>query len=193
VSEDGNGTAHKRETDGGSDSPNFVPTDGAESAVSVPDDDEDTYVESQVIMSTVRVVAPFSLTYGLFLMFHGADTPGGSFQGGAIIGATVLMVAFAFGIEPTRAWLRNRTVVALAAGGTAVFVLVGLIPLLAGGRFLEHHFYVDIGLIDTPKWGLEAIEVGGVAPIVAGVVIGMFFLIAAGWPPEGETEVTGDE
>jgi len=161
----------------------------------VPSDDESTYVESQIIMSTVRVIAPFSLTYGLFLTFHGADTPGGSFQGGAIIGATILMVAFAFGVEPTRAWLRNRTVVALAAGGTAVFVLVGLIPILGGGRFLEHQFYVDVGLIDTPKWGLEAIEVGGVAPIVAGVVIGMFFLIAGGWSPTNgnANEVNDDD
>ena len=143
-------------------------------------EEEQPYVESVVIMTTVRVVAPFLLTYGLFLTFHGADSPGGSFQGGIIIGATVLMIAFAYGIEPTREWVRNRTVVALAAGGTAIFTLVGLVPILAGRNFLEYQFYVDLGIIDTPKWGLEAIEIGGVAPIVAGVVIGLFFVIAAG-------------
>ena len=138
-----------------------------------------TYVESQIIMTTVRVISPFSLTYGLYLMFHGADTPGGSFQGGAIIGSTVLMIAFSFGIEPTRSWLRNRTVVALAAGGTAIFTLVGLIPMAFGDSFLAHPFYEEQFGIDT-KWALEAIEIGGVAPIVAGVVIGLFFVIAAG-------------
>ena len=158
----------------------------------VTDPSESKYTESQIIMTTVRVVAPFSLTYGLFLMFHGADSPGGSFQGGAIIGSTVLMLAFAFGIEPTRDWLRNRTVVALAAGGTAVFTLVGLVPILGGSNFLEHHFYVDVGIIDTPKWSLEAIEVGGVAPIVAGVVIGLFFVIAAGLSP-GDSDSTGPD
>lgn len=149
-----------------------------------PDANESMYVESQIIMSTVRVVAPFALTYGLFLMFHGSGTPGGSFQGGAIIGSTVLMIAFAFGIEPTRDWLQNRTVVALATGGTAAFALIGLVPIVFGGQnFLEYDFYVDIGLINKPKWGLEAIEVVGVAPIVAGVVVGLFFLIAAGLGP----------
>lgn len=156
------------------------------------DPSESKYTESQIIMTTVRVVAPFSLTYGLFLMFHGADSPGGSFQGGAIIGSTVLMLAFAFGIEPTRDWLRNRTVVSLVAGGTAVFALVGLVPILGGANFLEHHFYVDIGIIDTPKWSLEAIEVGGVAPIVAGVVIGLFFVIAAGLS-SGKGDSTGPD
>ena len=157
------------------------------------DPDQSRYTESPIIMTAVRVVAPFSLTYGLFLMFHGADSPGGSFQGGAIIGATILMVAFAFGIEPTRDWLRNRTVVALVAGGVAVFTLVGLIPILGGSNFLEHQFYVDVGLIDTPKWSLEAIEIGGVAPIVAGAVIGLFFVIAAGiFPDYGDDEHGGD-
>ena len=155
-------------------------------------DEESTYVESEIIMTTVRIVAPFTLTYGLFLTFHGADSPGGSFQGGAIMGATILMIAFAFGIDPTRDWLRNRTVVALAAGGTAVFATVGLIPMLFGANFLEHPFFEEAWGINT-KWGLEAIEIGGVAPIVAGVIIGMFFLIAAGARPADFGEVSDDD
>lgn len=150
-------------------------SDGAERTT-----DESMYVESQVIMTTVRVIAPFSLTYALFLAFHGADSPGGSFQGGAIAGATVLMIAFAFGIEPTRDWLRNRTVVVLASGGIAMFALVGLVPMWFGGAFLEHAVYESALGIKT-KWGLEAIEVVGVAPIVSGVIVGLFFAIAAGF------------
>jgi multicomponent Na+:H+ antiporter subunit B len=146
---------------------------------------ESTYVESQVIMTTVRAVAPFSLTYGLFLTFHGADSPGGSFQGGAIMAATVLMFAFAFGVAPTREWLRNRTVVALAAGGTATFALVGLVPMLFGDSFLAHPRFKKALDIKT-KWGLEAIEVGGVAPIVAGVLVGLFFVLAAGMFRDGD-------
>lgn len=130
-------------------------------------------------MTTVRVVAPFALTYGLFLTFHGGDTPGGGFQGGAIIGATVLMIAFAFGIEPTREWMRNRTVVALAAGGTVGFGLVGLVPMLFGGNFLAHPVY-ETALNVPTKYGLEAVEIIGVMPIVSGVLVGLFFVIAAG-------------
>lgn len=166
-------------------------SDAPDSVADTQEAGQSTYTESQVIMSTVRIITPFSMTYGLFLMFHGGDTPGGSFQGGAIIGATVLMIAFAFGIEPTRQWLKNRTVVGLAAGGTATFGLIGLIPLLGGGSFLEHHFYVDIGLINKQKWSMEAIEIGGVAPIVASVIVGLFFVIAAGFDA-GVDESGGD-
>ena len=33
------------------------------------------YTESQVIMPTVKIVAPFAFTYGLFITFHGAGSP----------------------------------------------------------------------------------------------------------------------
>ncbi|MXR53079.1 cation:proton antiporter [Halovenus sp. WSH3] len=151
------------------------------------------YVESQIIMTTVRLVAPFSLTYGLFLTFHGADSAGGGFQGGAIAGATVLMIAFAFGIEPTREWLRNRTVVLLASGGVAAFAAVGLIPVVYGDNFLGFPVFKKAFGIKA-KWGLEAVEILGVAPIVTGIVIGLFFVIAAGLGTEApDQEVTTDD
>jgi multicomponent Na+:H+ antiporter subunit B len=144
-------------------------------------------------MTTVRLIAPFSLTYALFLIFHGADSAGGGFQGGAIAGATVLMIAFAFGIEPTRQWLQNRTVVILASGGVAAFALVGLLPVLYGDSFLAFPlFKKEFGI--KAKWGLEAVEIIGVAPIVAGIVIGLFFVIAAGLGVDNtDGEVTTDD
>lgn len=153
---------------------------------------EHVYTESPIIMTTVRTTSLFALVYGLFLVFHGADTPGGSFQGGAIIGATVLMIAFAFGIEPTREWIANQTVVALVGGGAFVFTAVGLIPMAFGGRFLEHPLFEAQFGINT-KWGLEAIEVGGVAPIVAGAVIGLFYVIAAGLAGQEADGLTGGD
>ena len=89
------------------------------------------YVESTVIMTTVRVVAPFVLTFALFIMFHGADSPGGGFQGGVIAGSVVMMLAFAYGIETTRQWVDVRAVVALAAGGVLVFVSIGVGAIVA--------------------------------------------------------------
>lgn len=151
-------------------------------------DATDTYSESQVILTSVRIIAPFTLTYGLFLALHGADTPGGSFQGGAIIGVTILMIAFAFGIEPTREWLHPGVITALVTGGMVVFIGVGLATIVLGGAFLEYSQFTDTFGIAV-KWGMEAIEVGGIALIVAGVVITLFFATAAGHYPESE----GDE
>lgn len=149
------------------------------------------YVESPIIMTTVRLVAPFSLTYGLFLMFHSADSSGGGFQGGAIAGATILMIAFAFGIEPTRDWVRNKLLVVMTAGGVAMFALIGLVPMLFGDAFLAHPvFKKELGI--KTKYALEGVEILGVAPIVAGIVTGLFFAIASGFTAEDEEVVTDD-
>lgn len=150
------------------------------------------YTESQVIMTTVKIVSPFVLTYGLFITFHGADSPGGGFQGGAIIASVVLMIAFAFGIDATRQWLSNDLVVGLATGGVAAFGSIGLGAMLLGGNFLQYDRYP----IKHPvKYGMEAVEIAGIALIVSGVLMGLFFLLAAGYAPvdAGETEVSADD
>ena len=149
----------------------------------MPDHYDDTYTESQVIMTAVKIIAPFTLTYGLFMTFHGGDAPGGGFQGGTIVGVTVLMLAFAFGIEPTRQWLRNSLLVGLVTGGVVVFGAIGLAMVALGGNFLEFTVLKEVFHI-KPKWGLEAVEILGIALIVSGTMITLFFAMAAGFTPE---------
>jgi multicomponent Na+:H+ antiporter subunit B len=144
-------------------------------------DREGGYVESQVIMATVKIVVPFVLTYGLFITFHGADTPGGGFQGGAIIGTVILMIAFAFGIDPTREWLANATVVGLVGGGVVAFAGIGLATMALGGNFLEYRVLPLPEPFHPVRYGMEGIEILGVAAIVSGTVIGLFFVTAAGY------------
>jgi multicomponent Na+:H+ antiporter subunit B len=142
------------------------------------------YTESQVIMPTVKVVAPFAFTFGLFITFHGSGSPGGGFQGGAIMAAVVFMIAFAFGIESTRDWLANTVVVALAVGGALAFAGLGLVPVALGGAFLQYDL-LPIPILDPVKYGMEGVEVIGIAPIVAGVLMGLFFLLARGFNSDG--------
>lgn len=144
------------------------------------------YTESQVIMTTVKLVSPFVFTYGLFITFHGGGSPGGGFQGGAIMAAVVLMIAFAFGIESTREWLSNPVLVGLSVGGVLVFAGIGLVGLAGGGTFLDYSF---LPIPEPMKYGMEGVEILGIAPIVASVLIGLFFLLAAG-PADDQTEVS---
>jgi len=143
------------------------------------DESPGLYVESTIIMTTVRVVAPFVLTFALFIMFHGADTPGGGFQGGVIAGSVVMMLAFAFGIDSTRQWLDVRVVAALASGGVLVFAGIGLGSIALGGQFLQYNEYLPY-YSKASKYGIELVELG-IGGIVASVAIGLFFLLAAGF------------
>lgn len=142
------------------------------------------YVESTIIMTAVRIVAPFTMTFGLFVTLHGADSPGGGFQGGAIIGATIIMIAFAFGIEPTREWIRNAMLTSLMSVGVTVFALIGLGAMAFDGAFLEYTAY---GFDHASKYGIELVEVA-IGAIVASVITGLFFVVALGFNNQGEYE-----
>ena len=139
------------------------------------------YVESPIIMTTVRVVAPFVFTFGLFVMFHGADSSGGGFQGGVIVGTVILMLGIAFGIAPTRDWVGARLSVALVGLGVAAFVLIGIGSIIAGGAFLDYAAY---GFEHAHKYGIEFVELA-IGLIVSGIVVGLFFAIDAGSLADG--------
>jgi multicomponent Na+:H+ antiporter subunit B len=150
--------------------------------------DRGPYVESAIIMTTVRILAPFVLTLGLFVMFHGASSAGGGFQGGAIASTVVLMLAFAFGIEPVRDWIHPGVLLGLMALGVLNFVGIGLVTLLLGGNFLQ---YDVIPIYDASKYSIELIELG-IGAIVVSIITGLFFAIAGGITPPEQVEETGE-
>lgn len=139
------------------------------------------YVESTIIMTTVRLVAPFVFTFGLFVMFHGADSSGGGFQGGVIVGTVVLLLGIAFGIEPTRDWVGPILPIAAVGLGLFAFLGVGFGSILVGGAFLEYNAF------DIPhgsKYSIELVELG-IGLIVSGIVAGLVFAITAAGQEEG--------
>ncbi|MFW6383789.1 MAG: MnhB domain-containing protein [Halodesulfurarchaeum sp.] len=135
-----------------------------------------TYVESTIIMTTIRLVSPFVFAYGLFVMFHGAESAGGGFQGGVLVAASLILVAFAFGIEPTRAWITDGPARIAITAGAFTFVGIGLGALVSGGRFLE---YAAFEVPHGTKYGIELVELG-IGAIVAGVILSLFMNLAAG-------------
>jgi len=147
-------------------------------------DDERVYVESPIIMSTVRVIAPFVFTFGLVVMFHGADSAGGGFQGGVIVSTVILMLAIAFGIDPTREWVNPAVLVGIIGVGVLTFLSIGIGSVVLGGNFLEYSAY---GIHHASKYGIELVELA-IGIIVSGVVVGLFFAIAGGVTHDGQAD-----
>jgi multisubunit Na+/H+ antiporter MnhB subunit len=83
-----------------------------------------------------RLLPPVGMVVGIYLLWEGADHPGGAFQGGAILAAMWLLVMMAgLGDAPSgsRGWLRLALIC-----GPSVFLTIGLLGLWLGEAFLAY-------------------------------------------------------
>ncbi|AUX08897.1 multicomponent Na+:H+ antiporter subunit B [Halalkaliarchaeum desulfuricum] len=132
------------------------------------------YVRSPVITTAARTTAPFVMTYGWYLILYGAHVPGGGFQGGVVVGATVVLLGLAFGLQPTREWLDDRIVTGGALVGFGLFGALSAGSLVAGGATMEVFvFPIPVTIV------VEIVEVA-IGLIVGGMVGGLFLVIGAG-------------
>jgi multicomponent Na+:H+ antiporter subunit B len=144
------------------------------------------YTESPVVVTVARLLGPFVLTFGAFVTLHGATSPGGGFQGGVVVAAAIVLLAFAYGVEPVRAWLAGPTLGRLVTGGIGLFLLVAVGSVALGGSLLEYGRYgVD------PKYVGELVEVA-IGLTVTGVLVALFVLLAGDATAADDAEAAGE-
>jgi multicomponent Na+:H+ antiporter subunit B len=108
---------------------------------------------SLVLYTGCRLLFPLILVFGSYIFIHGHLTPGGGFQGGAIIASGFLLIYL--GCRERRI---NRVVSNLAESlGGLFFVVIGLLGLVFGGYFLFNFL---------PKGTANALFSAGIIPIV---------------------------
>jgi len=91
--------------------------------------------EASLVLSTgCRFLFPFVLLFGAYIFIHGHLTPGGGFQGGAIIASAYLL--FYLGCRSRRISEKGSKV--LESLGGLIFVITGLLGLFIGGYFLTN-------------------------------------------------------
>jgi multicomponent Na+:H+ antiporter subunit B len=135
-----------------------------------------------VVTTAARTVTPFVLAYGVYLTLHGTALPGGAFQGGIVLGATVVLIGLAFGFDPTREWIHDGAFAATLLFGIGVFGGFALGAVALGGDVLEVFAY------PLPvEYTVKVVEVA-IAAVVAGVVCGLVIWIAAGVDDGGDDE-----
>jgi multicomponent Na+:H+ antiporter subunit B len=90
-------------------------------------------IPSSIVLSTgCKVFFPFILLLGTYVFLHGHLTPGGGFQGGAIIASGYLLVYLGC---PKRRINQNHFKIIESLGGLT-FVIIGLLGLIFGNYFL---------------------------------------------------------
>jgi multisubunit Na+/H+ antiporter MnhB subunit len=89
-----------------------------------------------ILAFLARLLAPIGVVLGVYMLWTGADHPGGAFQGGTVIAAMWLLAAMAGLADTPRIGGRRLRLVLVA--GPAVFLAVGLCGLFFGDAFLAY-------------------------------------------------------
>jgi multicomponent Na+:H+ antiporter subunit B len=96
--------------------------------------------KTDIIDVIARKLAPFIFLFGFYLVAFGHRTPGGGFQGGVVIASGVILLAL--GRDP-RVAMQAFPPAGLTLAETVSYtllILLGLLGVVAGGRFLENVF-----------------------------------------------------
>jgi multicomponent Na+:H+ antiporter subunit B len=108
---------------------------------------------SLVLSTACKVLFPLILVFGTYVFIHGHLTPGGGFQGGAIIASGFLLIYL--GCREKRI-SRVASNLAESLGGV-VFVVIGLLGLAFSGYFLLNFL---------PKGTENMLLSAGIIPII---------------------------
>lgn len=93
-------------------------------------------MNSLIVKTSGRGLAPFILLYGIYITLFGSSTAGGGFQGGVLLASGVILILVTHGREKVKRLSENISW--LETFGAFVFLSVGLLGILFGGFFLSN-------------------------------------------------------
>ena len=77
---------------------------------------------SKIVRTVTNEFMPVIIVFGLYIIAHGHLTPGGGFQGGAVIVSGVVMLLVAFNYQEVKKVLRERTLSIMESTGALIFI-----------------------------------------------------------------------
>ncbi|MDE2655126.1 MAG: Na(+)/H(+) antiporter subunit B [Gemmatimonadetes bacterium] len=128
-----------------------------------------------VVRVGAKVLAPFIITFGLYVHFHGDYSPGGGFQAGVILAAAIALLALVYGLEAVQKVVTPRFVRACAALGVIIFAGVGVVTMVLGHNYLGYDALAEGHA--GQHYGILGVELG-VLVTVFGVMVTVFYLFA---------------
>jgi multisubunit Na+/H+ antiporter MnhB subunit len=95
-------------------------------------------LEDSLLHVVSRFVIPVMQVYGLYIIFHGHESPGGGFAGGMVLGVGLVLYSLVFSLNEGQ----KRVPHDLAMVGGVVLIVTIFAEILIG-----HVFEIGIGLI----------------------------------------------
>ena len=137
---------------------------------------------SRIVKTITNITFPFVLIYGLYVIAHGHLTPGGGFQGGAVVASGLAMILVAYGSVWTMKKINEKHLSALESLGALGFIGLAFLGLIFGTWFFNNYLVGDEFLFGEIGSGASNIYTAGVIPLMnfavgMKVIAGLFAIV----------------
>ena len=137
---------------------------------------------SRIVKTITNISFPLILIYGLYVIAHGHLTPGGGFQGGAVVASGLAMILIAYGSVWTMKKINEKHLSALESIGAIGFIGLAFLGLIFGTWFFNNYLVGDEFLFGGIGEGLANINTAGVIPLMnfavgLKVIAGLFAIV----------------
>ena len=102
---------------------------------------------SRIVKTIASVAFPFTMIYGLYVIAHGHLTPGGGFQGGAVVASSLTMILVAYGSIWTLGKIKEKNLSLLESLGAIGFIGLALFGIFFGIDVFFNNFLANTDFI----------------------------------------------
>lgn len=138
----------------------------------------------------LRVIAKFLIPlialFAFYVQFHGEYGPGGGFQAGVILSASVVLYSLIFGLEAAKEAFPPRLIRIGMSLGVLLYGGTGVVTWMLGGEFLNYNV-LAADPIDGQHWGIIAVELGVFATVTS-VMLAIFYGFGSRQPQIKDTD-----
>jgi len=127
---------------------------------------------SKIVKTITNIAFPFIIIYGLYIIAHGHLTPGGGFQGGAVVASGLAMIVVAYGSIWTIGKVKEKHLSVFESIGALGFISLAFLGLIFGTMFFNNYLVKNDIL-----FGKDAIIGGTVNFNSAGIIPLMNFAV----------------
>ncbi len=135
-----------------------------------------------IIKTVCRFLIPFIQLFALYVIAHGHHSPGGGFQGGVILGASIILLAISQDLRTALKRMGEKLDAVLCAVGVLIYAGTGALCLLLGLNFLDYGALASVLHVDpitARSHGILIVEIGvGIA--VMGTIIWIYNNLSSG-------------
>lgn len=136
--------------------------------------------DSLIVTEVTRFLIPLIQLFSFYVIFHGHYSPGGGFQGGALLAASLILQRIVFGQGGAQRIFPTRTALLFGVGGLLLYGAAGMAGWLTGHPFLDYAglawFAPEETAASLRSTGILLAELG-VAAAVVGTLVAIFDLL----------------